>query len=369
MSPTGDQHPGHGLAPDDRSCVEPAGAAAGNVADVQTTLSRADVPAYRSMVYAIAQRDQMETAAAGSEACFRSLVHQLPEVVAICEANGTVRYHNPVVESLLGYGPMDVADSDITTFLHPDDRPVLRALHSRLRRRPGSHLTTVLRVRHRNGEWCSLEVVVTNLLDNPSVRGFVVIARDRTEHMRLEAALALRAVHDPLTGLPNRTLFRDRLDHALARTRRREATVALIFLDLDHFKSINDTGGQASGDALLVAVAERLQSMLRPADTFARLGGDEFAILLEDVAPRAARRIADALHRALREPFSIDGESVAITASAGITLGDADRRNADVLLRAAGEALYRAKAAGRDQVIEVRPNALSLEGSVAGRFM
>lgn len=320
--------------------------------------SRRVVLPFRSLVGAIVDHAPGAPAAVGSEACFRALVHHLPEIVVICEADGTIRYHNAAVAPLLGYGPAEVVGTAITTFLHPHDRPALRAIATVLRRRSGGHLTSELRVRHRDGAWHLLEVVVTDRLDDPSVRGLVVLARDRTERRRREAALAYRALHDPLTGLPNRTLFCDRLDHALDRAERQRAPVALLFLDLDRFKTINDTHGHAAGDALLVAVADRLRGSLRRADTLARVGGDEFAVLVEDGDPSTAHRVAAGIGDALQAALIVEGRAVVVTASIGIAVSDPRHRRPDALLRAADQALYRAKAAGGGRAVLFHPDLL-----------
>jgi diguanylate cyclase (GGDEF)-like protein len=187
---------------------------------------------------------------------------------------------------------------------------------------------------------------------------------DVTERKALEEQLEYQALHDALTGLPNRALFMDRLDHAVVRAGRREAQLAVLFMDLDDFKVVNDSLGHEAGDKLLVAVAERLRACLRPEDTAARLGGDEFTILLEDLtgvggAIRVAERIAEALQTA----FVLGRREVFVTASFGIALWDEARQSPADLLRNADQAMYRAKHAGkaRYEVFEEAMNARALE--------
>jgi diguanylate cyclase (GGDEF)-like protein/PAS domain S-box-containing protein len=179
-----------------------------------------------------------------------------------------------------------------------------------------------------------------------------VVARDISEQKRLEAELAHQALHDSLTGLPNRALFRDRLGHSLVRPRRTSQTTtgrhAVLFVDLDDFKVINDTLGHQTGDELLVAVAGRLQETLREGDTAARLGGDEFTILLENVTSEAdAQHAAARLLESLRQPFDLDGHQVVVSASIGIAFGESGVDKPDDLLRAADTALYEAKGQGK----------------------
>jgi diguanylate cyclase (GGDEF)-like protein len=168
---------------------------------------------------------------------------------------------------------------------------------------------------------------------------------DITERKALENELEHRAFHDPLTGLPNRDLFSDRLEQALTRAQRRDEVVAVLFLDLDNFKVVNDSLGHKAGDQLLVAVSQRLERCLRSSDVVARMGGDEFTVLLEGVSDASgAEETAERITRELWAPFSIEGEHIFVTASIGIVLSDAvGGGSGGDLLRAADVALYRAK--------------------------
>ncbi|MBV9942322.1 MAG: diguanylate cyclase [Solirubrobacterales bacterium] len=165
--------------------------------------------------------------------------------------------------------------------------------------------------------------------------------------LRDEERTRHEAVHDPLTGLANRTLLRDRLTHALARSQRELGATAVLFVDLDNFKQVNDTYGHATGDAVLVEIARCLQSAVRPGDTIARLGGDEFVAVCEDIDADAACAVGRRLQQAIRRPFAAGGAEHRMTASIGIAIGE---REPDALLAAADEAAYRAKAAGRARI-------------------
>ena len=183
--------------------------------------------------------------------------------------------------------------------------------------------------------------------DTGQLKYWMASQRDVTERKALEEQLKHQAFHDSLTGLPNRALFMDRLEHTLARAKRREDSFAVLFLDLDRFKSINDSLGHEVGDELLVAVAERLQACLRPGDTAARLGGDEFLVLLEDIANASdATQIADRIAWELQVPFAVGGREVFITPSIGIALSTSGQSRPEELLRDADAAMYRAKKKG-----------------------
>jgi diguanylate cyclase (GGDEF)-like protein len=165
--------------------------------------------------------------------------------------------------------------------------------------------------------------------------------------LRDEERTRHEAVHDPLTGLANRTLLRDRLEHALARSARERGATAVLFVDLDNFKQVNDTLGHAAGDAVLVETARRLQTAVRPGDTIARLGGDEFVAVCEDIDEEAARAVGRRLQQAIRSPLTAGGVQHVLTASIGIAIGD---RDPDALIGEADLAAYRAKAAGRARI-------------------
>ena len=200
------------------------------------------------------------------------------------------------------------------------------------------------RFRQTDGSWLHAEILATNLLHDPTVKGVVLNTRDVSERRRLEEQLTHQAFHDPLTGLANRALFRDRVSHALALAQRRGSPVTVLYLDLDDFKNVNDSLGHAEGDRLLIAAAERFLACARTADTVARLGGDEFAILIE--GGDAGEGLPDRLAAAMSHPFSLSGNQLRVTASIGVaTAGTGD--SADDLLRNADMAMYAAKRHGK----------------------
>src|SRR5579883_731501 len=261
-----------------------------------------------------------ETAARENEARFQALVQHSSDVIAILDAKGALRFVSPSVTRFFGYLPEELEGTSLLSLLHPND--VARGAAALTATTvPGSATApTEWRVRHRDGQWLAVEAVGTNLLHEPTVRGIVLNARDVSERKALEAQLTHQAFHDPLTGLANRALFFDRVTHALERGVRQGDALAVLFLDLDNFKTVNDSLGHVAGDRLLVAAAVRLSACVRTSDTVARLGGDEFAVLIEDASGDLSARAADRITSAFREPFSVEGKEVFVTASLGIAI-------------------------------------------------
>ena len=238
-----------------------------------------------------------------SEERFRSLVQNASDVIAILDANGRIGYASPAVQSVWGQSPEELRGTILLDLVHPDERLAADAYLASILSQPGGTLVVELRLQHSDGSWRDFEIVATNLLDQPAVEGIVADGRDITQRKTFERELSRLAFTDTLTGLPNRALLLDRLTHALERANRQERKVAVLFLDLDRFKVVNDSLGHAFGDALLVEVANRINLCLRTGDTAARLGGDEFTVLLEDVVDeRQAEEVAERIAEALRLP-------------------------------------------------------------------
>ncbi len=275
-----------------------------------------------------------------SEERFRTVVQSASDIVGIIGADG-LRYVSPAIETVLGYAPEDF-EGLRAGIVHPDDISRVIAALAEVRQQPhGAALALHYRARHADGSWREMETAATNLLANPAIGGVLITSRDVTDRTRLEAELRHQAFHDALTGLPNRALLTERLDHALARARRRTGTsLTLLFLDLDDFKVINDSVGHTAGDELLVEVGKRLAGCVRADDTCARLAGDEFAILLEDADAAAGERLAERLLAALAAPLQVGGRCVTVRASIGIAestgavTGDELLANADIAMYA-----------------------------------
>jgi diguanylate cyclase (GGDEF)-like protein/PAS domain S-box-containing protein len=282
-----------------------------------------------------------------SEERFRALVQHASDLILVIDEHGGVAYASPAVERVLGDPDALGFGSSLLDAVHPSDRSRLRSSILAWSQRPGVADPIEVRVAHASGEWRQVEAIANNLLADPAVAGIVVTTRDVTERKAFEEHLAHQALHDPLTGLPNRALVLDRLNHGLARANRTGTQVGVLFLDLDRFKLVNDSHGHAAGDEMLVALAQRLSSTVRPADTVARFGGDEFVVLCEDIGDESeALEIAERLADALRVPFVLGSQEMYLSGSIGIAMSTAGDRAED-LLRNADAAMYRAKERGR----------------------
>lgn len=282
------------------------------------------------------------------EARFRSVVQNSSDVLAVLDAEGVISYQSPSVQRLLGYAPDELIGTTLVDLVHPDDAASVRPFFEETVQLPELPTSIEWRLRHRDGSWRHTETAAANRLSDPEVAGLVLNIRDVSERKALERQLAHRAFHDALTNLANRTLFRDRVDHALVRAQRARASLGVVVLDLDHFKDVNDRLGHAAGDELLMVMARRLQASLREGDTVARLGGDEFAILLEPpLDAGAATQIVARILQALRAPVRLQGSDVLVECSAGIAISGAHADDVGQLLRNADIALYRAKDTGK----------------------
>ncbi|HVF53502.1 MAG TPA: EAL domain-containing protein [Actinomycetota bacterium] len=286
-----------------------------------------------------------------TEANFSFLARHSSEMTTLLDEGGIVRYCGLSVEKILGYKPGSLIGSDALELVHPDDRSTVRAIFKKAMQESGT-AAFECRVRHSDGYWLHTDSSLNSLLDDPEVGGVLFNTRDATERKALEEELAHAALHDPLTALPNRGLFRDRVEHALARAERHDRPVGVLFIDLDDFKKINDSDGHAKGDLLLSAVAERLRDNLRGPDTAARLGGDEFALLLEDIRQRDdALLVADRIQQSMEDPFYLDDLELEVRASIGVAVGTPREHNADDLIRDADVAMFTAKSRGKAQSV------------------
>jgi diguanylate cyclase (GGDEF)-like protein/PAS domain S-box-containing protein len=286
-----------------------------------------------------------------SEERFRSLVRNSADVILIASADGTIKYESPAVARVLGHDPGARQGTSLFDVIHFSDADWMSRLFNDLVATDDAQVTADFRARHADGTWRWLGATAKNLLADPSVGGIVVNYHDITERRSLEEQLRHQALHDSLSGLPNRALFMDRLEHALKRRRQDQPSLAVLFLDLDDFKAVNDSLGHMCGDELLIAVAKRLRLSVREADTAARMGGDEFAILVDDAtAGNAPVEVADRILIALRHPFEIQGQNVRIHGSIGIALDAGPGQTAHELLRHADVAMYAAKSQGKDRL-------------------
>jgi diguanylate cyclase (GGDEF)-like protein/PAS domain S-box-containing protein len=313
-------------------------------------LLRAFLRTRRSLVHA------EEHALRESERWFRSLVQEATELILVVDPDTTVRYMTDSITPLLGYHPENILGKKLVELAHPDDVAHLQQVAAS---EPTGHAFEC-RLWSRAGTWIFMEWAHGTRPDAP---GCILTGRDVSERKKLEQELRHQAFHDSLTGLANRALFEDRLAHALAGLRRREGGLAVLFVDLDDFKTVNDSLGHSIGDDLLRSVGERLRYNLRGSDTAARLGGDEFGVLLDGAAtPEAATEAARRLLSALEPPFTIDGRHLSVSASVGISLAASGRETMEELMRNADLAMYEAKRRGGAQwrVFEEAMHAVAL---------
>jgi len=294
----------------------------------------------------ISERQRAEEALRLSEEMFRDLVENISEVICTLVEDGRVTYVSPVVEQITGYSPAEVVGRPIVDFIHPDDVPSVEELR---KTSTGDREPSEFRIITKSGETRWVRTSSRPILDGERAIGLRAVMADITDRKQAEDQVKHQAYHDALTGLPNRRLLMDRLVMALAQRRRDHQPLAVMFLDLDCFKLVNDTGGHAIGDELLQRVAERLTNTIREGDTVARLGGDEFMVLLPEVAGvKDTCEIAERILERLRLPWVLADHEFNATASIGIAMYPQHGEDPETLLRNADTAMYRAKDRGRD---------------------
>jgi diguanylate cyclase (GGDEF)-like protein/PAS domain S-box-containing protein len=280
-----------------------------------------------------------------------AMVEHSSDVVLLLDANGIIRYASPGLASTLGHRPSDWTGRSMIDLVSSEDRdPAAAELRRSVSAGRGNMIKFEASLVRVDGERRRMEATIANLLGGDAVDGVVATFRDVTEQRNLERQLSHRAFHDELTGLANRALFLDRMDHALRVTRPDADPVVVLFVDLDDFKSVNDALGHGVGDQMLRAIADRIRRVAGPGDTPARLGGDEFALLLEDRGGvDRALEVAERLLNDLHEPVALAGYDLTVLASVGVAVSTPGMTTAG-LLRDADIAMYEAKRAGKSQI-------------------
>ncbi len=281
------------------------------------------------------------------EARFASLIRNASDVIMIVDAVGRIEYASPAVQRTFGLWQDDLVGRRLGEIWREADNDRIAAFLAEVTATQGISIGPVEIPVGTKTRRFILECVGSNLLDDPAVKGLALNLRDVTERKALEDQLRQLAFHDPLTLLANRSLFRNRVEHALALSRRTQERLAVLMIDLDNFKNVNDSQGHDVGDRLLQTAAQRLVKCTRAADTVARLGGDEFAVLLEGVTTvEQAERIATSVTEAFRTPISIDGNDMLVTVSIGVAFS-APGDDTENVLRNADIAMYNAKSTGK----------------------
>jgi len=285
-----------------------------------------------------------------NEARFRSLVQNSSDIIAVLTAGLEFRYVSPSIERTMGLLPESLLGASLLAGLHPDDRDHAVALMGE-----GSG-SGDWRWRHADGSWRYVEATVNSQLHDPDLVGIVLNIRDVSERRRLEEELRRHALYDALTGLANRALIQNRMEHALAALPRRREPLAILMLDLDGFKTVNDSLGYTAGDQVLAGVAGRLLAFIPRTDTVARLGADEFAILLEGAGVAEAEEMARQVTEKLQPPLVIQGKQVHVRVSMGIAVTADDQATPDELLRHADAAMHEAKSRGKGRYVLFEPH-------------
>ncbi len=291
------------------------------------------------------------------------ILKTVAEGIVSTDETGVIEEFNPAAEKMFGIPRQRAIGQNVNILMPAFNRPEHDEHISHYLTTGDSKILGELRevegVRDK-GEIFPVEICVSELLEEGGNRRFIGVMRDITDRKKWEENIKFLAHHDALTKLPNRHLFEDRLKHSLSKAERNKANLAVMFIDLDKFKPINDTLGHEAGDIVLKGVAERLNTRVRASDTVARVGGDEFVVILEDVADRAAAaNVAKDMIASLTEPFEAGGKTCSVGASIGIAMFPEHATNDAELLRCADETMYRVKASGRNNYLFYEPEPAS----------
>jgi diguanylate cyclase (GGDEF)-like protein/PAS domain S-box-containing protein len=283
-----------------------------------------------------------------SERWFRGLVQNSSDVIAVIDDDGVFTYASPAVDRLLGYRPDELRGRSVLEIISEEQIRRLEGLRRELARDRVDSRIIEVELARRDGDLRVVEVTLTDLRDDPSVAGMVLNIRDVTDRKQLEQDLRHQVLHDDLTGLGSRVQFSENLFTALGPERRTGSSVAVLFIDLDDFKNVNDSLGHVAGDQVLVEISSRLLGRLRLHDRAARFGGDEFAVLLTDVYSESdVTLVADRIVEELGQPITLMGREVHLSVSVGIAIDEDSSQTPEDLLRSADVAMYQAKEAGK----------------------
>ena len=301
-----------------------------------------------SRIHDITERKIMERAVRESEEKYRSLVENINDVFYVLDNQGNITYVSPVVERLSKYKVSDLIGKPFIPLVYPDDLPAL--LESFERMVTGQLEPWEFRILDKDGRIIWVRTSSRPLYDDGQVVGVTALMTDITGRKQMEQKLEEMATHDFLTGLPNRVLLLDRFNIAAALAQRNKARLAVMSLDLDKFKTINDTLGHDAGDQVLKAVSTRLMGIIRASDTLARVGGDEFILVMLDTKRREDDAIiAQKILDVFKEPLIVDGHGLHLSTSIGIAIYPEDAQDLETLTKKSDAAMYYSKGHGRDQ--------------------
>jgi len=307
------------------------------------------VKGYIGTITDITEHKRAEQALQISEQRFRSLIENSADAIALFDAEGIILYGSPATARILGYEQSEFVGRSAFDFVHPDDREMVMSRLNEVLQKPAAMINVRAYIKHKDGSWRFLEGIFNNLLDEPSVRAIVNNYRDITDARRYQEQLEYQANHDMLTGLSNRNLLYDRLDQAIVYAQRYKRLVAVVLIDLDNFKIINDSLGHNVGDQLVKAVATRLRECVRKGDTVARQGGDEFVLVLNDQENLpAVTHVMQKILNIISRVYVVEDREIYITCSIGFSLYPQDGLDVETLLKNADAAMYRAKEHGRN---------------------
>jgi diguanylate cyclase (GGDEF)-like protein/PAS domain S-box-containing protein len=288
-----------------------------------------------------------------SQEQYHDLIAAAPDIIySLSSKDGVITMLNPAFEKSTGFDSGNFLGKSFISLIHPEDLHLAIARYERV---ISGEILPPVELRFRTNlpnEYLNCEITSRPTFQNGKVTGVIEVVRDITERKRANERLLQHALYDPLTGLANRTLFLDRLNHSILRLRRKPegSRFAVLFIDLDRFKLVNDSLGHVIGDHLLKLMANRLRRCLRPEDTVARIGGDEFVLLIEKANEILdVTSVAERIQAELRTPFQLDGHEIFTTASIGIAFSSGDYKLAEEILRDADTAMYRAKSRGRSR--------------------
>ncbi|MDR3643266.1 MAG: EAL domain-containing protein [Candidatus Doudnabacteria bacterium] len=298
----------------------------------------------------LASEKLQRTEAERQQARFQALIENSFDAIGLVTPQGKIVYASPPIIKFSGYSPEDLVGANMANFIYPDDIPLAQDGIKKILEAPGNSNTIEFRYRHKDGGWRWMQSTWLNMIENPAIGSIVVNVHDITESKRAEATIKSQALSDPLTELPNRKDFGERFERILEQAKRHNRQLALMFLDMDRFKNVNDRLGHSVGDTMLKVIASRFLSCLRPEDVVSRFGGDEFLILINEIdSDKDASVAAGKILKAINVPLKLAEHTLYPSVSIGIATFPGNGENLETLKRKADIALYRSKNNGRNR--------------------